>query len=452
MNRVLFFLVTLLLSPYFVKSQSFMGMHLFRNEAISVGLFNPALVSTSNVKFQASGLGADLSFENNYLKTSRSLYSISNNGRNDFRGYFEEQLNGNDKDLFAKIEFRPIAVMLSIDKIGAFTFGTRFRLLSGITNVSEPLATSIYRHETAMLDWVNNFSSPNFGAAINAVSEVSLGYSNLFFENTKFKLYGGFSIKGLLPVFTGFAKARNVQFDHDVNNQRLTTGTTNFEFVFSDTREKAFVDGAEQSVASVMRLNGAAVDFGIAGVWDYSDEINVRGGISITDLGSYRFNASSNSRRFVSSGVYVPESAVFNFATQEYYNLDTIMSELGTFEKVTGAFKHRMPTRLNIHADVKYKNWLFGYMANYNLISTNGRVAGAFLPTNHMISAGIEKELFGASIPVSYNSFRQLGLGLVLHSKYLTVGTTNLVSSMFMKNSSAVNIFFSLNFIKLIDK
>lgn len=197
-----------------------------------------------------------------------------------------------------------------------------------------------------------------------------------------------------------------------------------------------------------------------------------RVGISVTDIGSIKFNKNARKLRVTDGSLFWP-----GISGTQYTNINDLTGELsnrffGDPQSliVGNAFSMALPTMVNFHADVNITAIIAGRTSSslsYNLHKTKGSsfavkgewfVSGlAMIPvvTSHstvtrqsLISAGARYETRHMQIGVntSLSGYDTFLLGANIKIGYFFMGTDNLISFMKLKDYTGTNLYAGLKF------
>jgi hypothetical protein len=163
-----------------------------------------------------------------------------------------------------------------------------------------------------------------------------------------------------------------------------------------------------------------------------------------------RYHAGDNS---VPGNTYWLDAEQASFSFLEYVNfVDTLyhrsLTGRGVEKDVNdpGNFTIRLPAALSLQVDVKLYKWIYANITTYTAFHQGFTYApNSHSMSNISITPRYEQKWLTVSIPVQYNQYQKVNVGLGVRTAFVYFGVTNLFSAAFSDRHS-LNIYMGAKF------
>ncbi len=420
-----------------VYSQNFLA---FSNDnyAGATGMFyQPASIADSRYKFDMELMGASTRIENNWWGIdSKVIFNPKSIQDTLFIKKYVDVIDNNDpKYISQALEARLLSFMVSLGEKRSIGFSVRARQLINLDNI-DPEAADLMLNAN---DIPELFKKPldYEDMSVNAVAWVEYGvtYAQVLLNKKKHFLKGGLTVKLLQGM--GSAYLYETSLKYELQNDSIAVDI-----------EGDFKFGATANLDDILDFKFAAnpavgLDFGFVYEFrpkfkDYKYKMDgkenlwqrdqnkylVKVSFSVLDIGQMRFKKQFGSNDFKVSTDELNLNH-FNFSTLQELADSTIDMQTSTDPN----YNFKLPTTINLNVDLRVVNHIY--------VNVGGRLAlnqgsNSFSRVHYVNSISItprfEGAFFGASIPVRYNQFGELNVGLGLRLGPLWVGSNNLLA------------------------
>jgi outer membrane protein OmpA-like peptidoglycan-associated protein len=178
-------------------------------------------------------------------------------------------------------------------------------------------------------------------------------------------------------------------------------------------------------------------------------------GVSVVDLGRLKYEKEYYSQDFIadftedyleqiaSGGIpddtYWMDIETVKFGMPPYVNFsDTVFRRGQLIQGITATeenedeFIIKLPTALSLQADVNIVKGLYVNLTTFTgLRQSFSKVGNSHQMSNYTLTPRYEHKWFSVMVPVSYNQFQKLNVGLGLRAAFLYMGVNNLFSGFF---------------------
>ncbi|MGN6568184.1 MAG: hypothetical protein ACTHJ0_09540 [Flavipsychrobacter sp.] len=426
-----------------IFGQSFVGL-VHDNDA--GGMFkNPAyVVNDDNYQIHAAALS---------FLVGNSGYTV--NGNISDNSNLIKNNSRVTKAFWLNMDLQGPAVTFRVKKRFSFGVSTRLRYLMNADNVSDEVFNQIdkTKGDTAHKYVINNFS---FNSQM--FSELNLTYGGYFISDGDNTLTGGVSAKVLMGFGAAGIGIPHATFN-DLGNNTIgaVNGTANIAFTpYANQWLSSFTLG--NALQNGINNTGFGLDAGIVYVHTPIDEntgkrdgYDFRAAISITDVGSINYIASSTTGSYSAKINAIQLDTIDKSASTTYgqmlykYGKDSLIKQTGSKSK----FRVGLPTALHINADMKvYNSATVNGWVNFNMLinlraPSADKYASHYITTFTVTPRALWKE-YGLSIPFSFNSYKQGTFGLILYAGPFYIGSST-VGNLLFNNISSMDAFAGLS-------
>jgi outer membrane protein OmpA-like peptidoglycan-associated protein len=446
MKKSLLFLIVLF-SVITANAQSYMGYIPDNYAGVQGVLFNPASIVDSR------------------FKTDINLFSTSSSLNNDFYGLslFDLAKDSYDVEIDGKrtpsknngaIVYSDVmgpSFMFNIAPKHSIAIFTRARAVVNATDVNGLLYDQLKDGLDDASDFNINVGSPNMVG--HTWGEVGASYAAVLWQNKQHFLKGGLTAKYLVGGVNSYAKGDNVTSAFNQTNDPLTsTLTTTGTLTIGSSQD--FITGDEDYVFDT-NSTGFGADFGFIYEWrpDYANydlnnakpvdnnfkdlnKYKLRFGLSITDIGSIKYNNSKIDTYNINGTV----------SQQDIDDIDELgdflEDQYGTPTTVYKNVKANLPTVLHMDADWNmYKKFYLNLNGNLNLVdkSALGKTSSA---NTVILTPRYETRWFTFSLPINYMEYSGMQVGTGLRFGPMFIGSSSVITNLLSKESKAADVYF----------
>lgn len=422
-------------------SQAYLGGHFSTRDAILSNTLNPAAGVAGEMKWQVNLLGFNTEIGNNYFSINGKLKGIAKNWDKD--KYVGQNLDGKRKELHVNVGIMGPGAFIRIKKNNAITFGSRVRAVSTFNDVNEDFVYSLYNNFNNILEWLPNFSDERIAGAVNVYTELYAGYGRSINFGERHSLHVGLTAKMTSNIFNAQFTANNINFQKvftSATDSFINVGNTAFDLKVSNVID----DGFNYKFG----INGFGFDVGL--IYEFkqnnSNEHFVMVGASVNDLGYNTYNYGKYSRSFIGNGKNIPAQNLVD-AFGETINLDAVLDSLGTNSKPIGKAKIKLPTTVNLFADVRVVKFFY-INANFqfNPYTFKKGDAKANMPTDITITPRFESRIASVYLPINYNQYSGFNAGIGARIGQFTLGSSSIITSIAKKKFTGVDIYLNIAF------
>jgi len=369
---------------------------------------------------------------------------------------FTKASNRVKKAFWMNVDFRGPAVTFKIKKRFNFAVSTRLRYLMNADNVSDDVFKQIDKPAT---DTAQQYIINNFSFNTQMFSEVNLSYAGYIISNDDNMLTAGASIK----VLTGFA-AVGLGIPHavfsDFSNNTIGNVDANAHVAFTPYANQWL---SSFTLGNALQNGVYNIGFGLDAGFVYvhtpiseytgkRDGYDFRAAVSITDVGSINYTASSTTGNYVVNTNAIQLDTIDKSAGTTYgqslakYTKDSILKQTESKSK----FRVGLPTALHVNMDMKmYSSATVNMWLNANLLvnlrsPSANKYASHYVTTFSLAPRALWAN-YGIGLPFSFNAYKQGTLGIILYAGPFFIGSSS-VGNLLFNNISSADAFAGLSF------
>lgn len=486
----LLLLLTTTFSAFTARSQEMQAITQSKYSGIHSALLNPSLPVLSPLYFDLNLVSANVFVQNNYIYIFSEEDKLGRIMGKDIQSalpgekFYSDYYTPSDKYGQVNVSIMgPSAAVMA----GRHAFGimTGVRSVTSLRNIPYTLAKFFYEGLYFPPQYDMTFDYPEkitFGSL--HWGELGFNYSAVIVDNYDNVVTAGLTAKRLMGYSGTYVTMEHLSY-RVPNHDTLIVYNADMEAGLSIPLN--YTDNSFMS-SSLTHGSGMGLDIGIT--WERkapngasSDHFSklcaqkytpylYRAGVSITDVGSIRFNENAMQLRVDNGSLFWP-----GISGTQFTNINDMAGELSNrffgnpqTMRVGDEFRMKLPAMANLHADVNLTAIIAGRTSSslsYNLHKQKGGmftargewfVSGiAMLPVvtksstvvrPSLISAGVRYETrhMQAGINASVSGFDTFLLGANMRIGYFFLGTDNLVSFMKLKDYTGTNLYAGLKF------
>jgi len=444
--------------------------------------FNPSFIADSRFRLDVNVVGLGMQLENNYVGMSKTALAHPGNsffgavkdtsgkgfpGFNDpnFQNdYLTTRNNSDMKSVFFSTRVMlPLSFMYTIDQKSAISITGEFRTYLNVDGIQNPLAQLAYSGFKDSTLWLKQFSNDHLSMQMMAWHEIGVDYARVIVDNNKNFLKIGIRPKLLIGLGDAYFYADNLKYLAN-NNDTLTFFSSHIQYGHSANFDIDPNTSALSYLEKSVSHPGIGLDLGATYEWrpnyqdfkyDMDGETNLwkrsknkyklRVGMSVTDIGSIKFDRGQLSNNFVAD---INQWNVHDLNFSGDYPVrsfdDTLRSR---FPPIATPKSYRVNLPLAVRGDVDYQIWKDFYVdMNYAWAIQWKKNPNAIHDLSYVaVTPRWDWKWFGAMVPVSYNQYKNLAVGACVRLGPLYMGTTNL-ATYFSKSKTiyGANFYFGI--------
>ncbi len=469
MKKLFFLLISALALPLFSNAQ-IMSDYANSNYSGVYGVdFNPASIADSRLKFDMNLIAVGFQVQNNFIGFSKKALAHPNgslisaikdttgNGFPAFNDslfqdkYVIERMNSDKKSVYFNTRaMMPLSFMLTIDEKSAISITGEFRTILNIDGFERPLAHLAYTGFKDSSLWNQPFTNDHASIQFMAWHEIGVDYARVLMDNETNFLKVGIRPKLLIGLASAYFFADNLSY---LTNNEDTLTFIDSHIQYGHSANFDFPTGAGNNPVTynfqgLVSHPGIGLDIGAVYEWrpnfkdykyDMDGETNLwmrsknkyklRTGLSITDIGSIKFDRGLLSNNFTAN---VNMWNVHNLKLDSFPIRaldDTLKNRFGS---TSTPKTYRVNLPLAIRGDVDYQIWKDVYV-NMNFayaVQWKNNANKTHDLSYIAITPRWDWKWFGVMIPFSYNQYKNFSVGTNLRLGPLFLGTTDLAAYM----------------------
>lgn len=392
--------------------------------------------------------------------------------------------NGDDKNAFMSQTVLGPSFLINLTPKHAIGFTYKFRNIVNVDDIGEPLARSIYRDFQDPDYWNTWYHDEDIRAINHVFADYGLTYATEIFNNGTNYLKTGITVKLLQGL--GGANVQTEDFyyyfyEQDNNGLEADYMSWNSPYVHSAVSDnwnwgtKPINGYPEKLSYSFIGKPSVGLDLGLVYEFrpkykDYRYDMDgekdieradlnkylLKIGVSIVDIGRIRYEKFYNSQDFsaaftpdylaryqsgnnaVPTNTYWMDIEEVTFGLPPYVNFaDTMynrMPDQGASTVVGNEEDYiiKLPTALSLQADVNIVKGLYVNLTTYTALHQSYSTTGnSHYMSNYSITPRYEHKWFSVMLPIQYNQFKKVNVGLGLRAAFIYFGVNNLISTFF---------------------
>jgi hypothetical protein len=405
MKKITFLLAAFFIIPAFAQ-EHFSGISTSKRVGIlNVGM-NPSELSNLNSKFEIQLFAISSNIANNKIGV-KDLTGDSNLEDLIFKG--NEPVNFNIDTEIAGPGFA-----MKLLKWG-FAITSKGHIKANIVDVDTNLGSALTNSTLNSIGGVSTINNPS-NQRINATTwgEVGFSVAHKIFENDKHLVNGGLTLKLLFPgsyANIGTGNFNGTITDIGSGDLILTNANANMNIAYTGNLANSFTNANDYTKSVFGTLKGMATDIG----FDYQlkgtgKSYKLKVGAAIKNMGSMTFKGDDNvSRNYELKVDNITKPTGLNLNVFENVesikDIEKVLLDSGVLKLEDGQkdFKVKLPTVLNLYADVKIVPKVNLTLFLQQKMNANGGNDQIISQNIFSVTPRVSLGFFEAYIPVSFN-------------------------------------------------
>jgi outer membrane protein OmpA-like peptidoglycan-associated protein len=461
-------------------------------------LLQPASIVDSRFKVDINVSGVNSDIYNDYVHINFQETFKSTDGSWMQNIDYIDNPNGKDKNAYMGQTYLGPGFLINLGDKDAIGFTTRIRQIMNLDDISEPLARSYVKQFEFSEYWNQWYKDDVFRIVDHVFQDYGLSYAREVFNSGENYLKTGITVKLLQGLgatslqpeefyYYFYAKSGNsddkadyVSMNSDITysglsdnwnwgsnlNDNFHTGFT-YQFVAKPSV------GLDLGLVYEFRPKYLNYRYNMDGQKDLErkdkNKYLLKVGVSILDIGRLRYQKHYNSQdfsanftpdyidRYNSQNNNIPTNTHWmeiegsDFGFPPFVNFsDTVyqrMIEDRGIEPVAGneeKFTVRLPTALSLQVDVNIVKGLYVNLTTFTALHQGfSKTGNSHYMSNYSITPRYEHKWFSVMLPIYYNQYQKINLGLGLRLAFIYIGANNLFKSVF-SDTYGVNFYLGV--------
>jgi len=456
MKNLLQIFVLLLIATLQTSAQDFLPFASSNYAGITGAHLQPASIADSRYKFDLALSSTSIGLANNFLGIDPYVLThpdiLTNGG--DLKSYVSRNFNGEPKSGLFSIKQDLFSFMISLSPKDAIAFTPSVRGILNLDNITESLVRLIDSSLIYKALWNVPLNNDNFSLQANTWVEYGFTYARVVADKEKHFLKAGVTAKITQGIGSAyfFAKDLNYLFTNNdtlsLFNSKISYGTSdnltdnldNVRYKFDANPSLSFDLGIVYEYRPDWMKYKYDMD-GKTNLWRRDeDKYLLRIGLSVSDLGSVRYRRNPNSKDFDANVSNLP---IGNWDIGSKADIDSIIAKYFDTISVSSKYNMNLPTVFSMQVDVRVAKGLYFNFTPYLALNRGNKDVNKV----HYISAlnfipRYDRAIFGISLPVQYNAYKQWNMGLGLRIGMFWIGSND-IFSLFASSKNRYGTSFS---------
>lgn len=452
--------------------QDFLGYGMSNYGGLQALELNPASIVDGRYKLEV-GLYGTVGFNNDYIGLRRGAFSNlsdafgfrteDENGSPRYLPYWNETWRDNGpKSLFASGNVG-LGMVLALSPNSAFAFSTRSRTIVSAADVNSYFFKAFVESfefapgsDEANLIYGNELRLDGANAQMVSFIEYGFTYGQTLLDRGRHYLKGAARVKYLQGIASATASAEQLSVIVQNADTLTVSAGSRFDLSYSEDFNFSELSGGFEQESDP----GLGFDFGVVYEFrprhlDYRTTVNGRStttpgkakyklriGVSVTDIGSFRFASSVFSGNFnVTSS-----SDLVGFQSENFDEFkDKLVRDVIGAEDSVATYKVNLPTALGVQVDWHvYNKWFLGASVRQSL--AGNEVFNTKEPSRYVLAPRYESRGFEMALPIGLDELGNTTVGTAVRLGPVMLGSNTLFSTLLLEDGDiyATDVFFGL--------
>jgi len=467
---------------------------------INQAVLQPAAIVDSHFERDFSMVGFNSDIYNDAMRYRSEwllnpIAILTNERWWDENTYLDEP-NGEDKNFYMSQSVMGPGFLVSIGEKHALGFTFRLRSVTNTDNLSEPLFRSIYSDYDEPEYWNKWYFDKEMRSVQHIFGDYGFTYAAQILNYGPHFLKAGATLKILHGITSAYVQTDSLFFYYDgsaANGEKPVSWNSPYVYGGLSGNWGSYDEEGNYDYSINYQITAKpSVGFDIGAVYEFRPRYkqyfyNVDGdrylvrkdknkylfkiGVSLLDIGRLKYKKEYNSynlsadftadylARYQNNDNSVPENTYWldvdkaSFSFLEYVNfVDTLNQRYLTNRGVDkdlddpGYFTVCLPAAISLQVDAKiYRNVYVNLTTYTGLKQDFSTVPSSHAMSNYSITPRYEQKWLTVSLPVQYNQFKKLSVGLGVRTAFVYFGVNNLFNAI-IKDSHSLNIYIGAKF------
>ena len=442
-------------------SQDFLGYSNSNYAGVSGIDLNPATIADSRHKFDMTLVGFSFNISNNYLGLNKAGYKYLRSGdTTEFKKelYLTERINSDRKSVFLSHQLVLPSFMLTLSPKHAIALNVRERTFLNIDGLEPELAHQLYMELQDTANWGKRFLNERVSIQQMTWIEYGATYARVLMEDNDKFLKAGARIKFLQGMWAAYTYINDFDYTFE-NDSVMSVYSTNVNFGYS----KTFT--LEEDMAKYVFGSKPSFGFDLGAVYEWRPErekfrydmdgekgldmrsknkYKLKAGFSVLDIGSVKFEKATVGDFDADIQNWLIDTLHADTSMNPMDGIADIIAKKFKESSNERDFKMNLPTALSLQVDYNIWKDFYANFTTYYAFKFSKNTDKVHDITTFSLTPRWDHKWFGVFLPVSYNAYRNLNLGLSARLGPLIVGTNNLAPFLGSKDIFSADFHFLL--------
>lgn len=424
---------------------SFQGLNSSPDAGVMGLNYNPASTIYGRNAHEVTFLGINNYFDNNMfsIKLPKGLKFDSTNNFQSFRNVFLKEKNVDEFNMHFRNDIQLPSASFKIGK-NYFSLAIENHIRFSISNLNVNIAKQSLAELEDPSRYNIDYNSDNFSAQVAVWNDVSLGYGREVLNIGSHHLAAAGRLKFLLPVASAFIHAEKL----DVKFKNADSIDVDVDINYGHANNIDLYRSEPGQVFKQMEHLGLGLDLGVMYAYQPNPEepIKFRTGLAVTNIGALKYDNDPTIGNFTGK---VTNWNIGDFDADSIAAFDDSLDYRFSWTERPASRKIALPTALNWQADYQL-NKFFGVSAQAVVAFYQPQKRAFKLQDigSFTMSARFDTRIFGAYLPLTFNTLTPMQAGLTLRVGPLLVGSSNVFNNLLSprKKASSFYLAFRANF------
>src|SRR5450432_91530 len=456
-KQVLVFILTLACVASDIYAQSYPGYSTGNYTGVNGLFFNPANIANNRYKWDINIFAI-----NGFVGTDQgglSFGDITEGFNSD--SLRSKLLKGHSQiNSLNPVDILGPSFMLSLGPNTSVAFSTRTRVFSNAKDINGDLANAMINANNTGITTPINLNIGNTVTHATGWTEIGGSVAHVLSpEGSNHFFKGGITLKYLAGNADAYLTTNNISGTlANPNGSAVIAGPASGYLSVNATSENF----KHYTISDFFKFEGHGFggDIGFVYEWrpdlDYSRYVNdyysnkykIKIGISIMDIGSIKFDKSTNSAANYTFNI--PKDSSFHLNTVSGKPIDKYIEVLDESHFFTAgtpqssSYSVNLPTTIQANIDYLYNNNLgFNFAAQINASSSKN--FNLYYFNSYSLTPRWENPLWSIELPLNYNDITKFNAGLAFRIGPLFVGSGSVITALF-QNTKQADLHVGLHF------
>lgn len=432
LKRGLLFAI-LVFSATISNAQSFIGGTMGGRTGVHYLLTNPAGITGSKMKLDVNLFSTSAIISNDYIGVDLSSLDEFEQGffRSDVLETNTEPLN----NFLGNVDILGPSAIFNINERNSVGLITRARGFFNLNNIGGDFYQVISDEDSDIENF--NISMENLKGLVHVWGEIGASYGRVLMESDRHILRGGVSLKYLIGAGGVYGSSSVLGAQYNSSNELIST-TGNLQYGYTSGFDSEDINFSDAS-------SGFGADLGFIfeiREKDYSDtyglnDHKLRLGISVMDIGSINYKASSNFLYNANATIAVSE-----FLDND---LEQVLADNYEGSESSEDTQLGLPTSLQLLADYHLSNLFYVNLQGSLSIKDHGEIPVSKIMNQLTITPRFETRWLSVYSPVSFREYSNgVYWGLGVRVGPLMIGSGSIITNLISKSSQSADAYIGL--------
>jgi len=431
------------------SAQDFTGYGADNYAGVNTLLLNPAMLAGSKYKVNVNLIAVSAGAQNNAFELDqKKLFGLHFSNLQEGNGYTKAP-NHDYKYLYFNTDILGPSAMININHKNAVALITRMRVLANESNLSDGIFRLFGNSDPAYYN--TNIIDRSLQNKMQAFADAGISFGRILVEkpNTLFKV--GVTAKYIAGLAAASLSTGQMTANIDPANN-ITSLTADMTAAYSSNLDNmgngSFSDIFHKQAGHGMGFDlGAVYESRPASLAGDPTPYRLRLGLSVTDIGSVRYNNSTNGNTYSmnANGSNATQLEVQKGETfTQYFNRLQTTNLIVAKGTAPPTMTVSLPTALHVDADYHvWKRIFVNANALINMVATTNPISPNY-GTSFTVTPRMEKKWISIYSPISYSAQGLINWGAGIRLGPLFVGSGSVLSNLIQKKIPAADVHIGL--------